>query len=109
MTAYDFIKARITIDEHSRLNGTVYDNDYLVRLLENKNSDKNLREQPDYVQAQDAYIDVTMSCDRGEAIDCMKYFMEKAIVYGLKTGDKFWGYLFLAAYDLKKELMGGYN
>ena len=106
MTVYEFIKEEpneIMLDK-----AEIYDVDYLERLLVRTNQHKDLREQDEYKKAQDIYIELTMSCDRGEAVGWMRYWMAKAIAYGLETKDKRWGYFFLAAYDLRRELARGY-
>lgn len=105
MTAYEFIKNDVSVIDRKKVD--LYDADMLVSILEKVNSGKNLREQKEYRDAWDSFIDCTMSCDRGEAIGWMRYWMGKAIAYGLETKRREWGYFFLAAYDLRRDLMRG--
>lgn len=106
MTAYEFIKARV------KRNNLVYSDWYrpshLEKVLIDSNKGKDLRRQREYHDAQDAFIDVTMSCDLEEAIGSLEFFREKAVAYGLETKDKNWGYFFLAAYDLERRLRGAF-
>lgn len=103
MTAYDFI--RLEPDRNNLRKADLYDAGILEEILVGTNYNKNLREQKEYKQAEGAFIDCTMSCDRDEAIGWMRYWMGKAIAYGLATKDKNWGYFFLAAYDLRRHLI----
>lgn len=105
MTGYEFIKFRPS--QGYRNKAELYDADELKDLLLMRNKEKDLRDQRDYKDAQGAFIDCTMSCDREEAIGWMRFWMGKAIAYGLQTHDKKWGYFFLAAYDLRSELING--
>lgn len=106
MTGYEFIKVKINRRNLER--AEMYDANELEKLLIRMNKNKDLREQRDYKDAQDAFIDCTMSCDRGEAIGWMRAWIGKAIAYGLETKDTKWGYFFLAAYDLRRELARGF-
>lgn len=65
------------------------------------------REDPDYVDAREWFIDTTMSCDRKEAIQWMKYYMANAIAYGIQTKNLDWKTKFLAAWDLFIHLTDG--
>lgn len=105
MTAYEFIKLKVS--NNSPRQAEMYDANVLERLLVYRNSGKDLRKQREYKEAEDAFYDCTMSCDRDEAKECMAYFMGKAIAYGLQTQDTKWGYFFLAAFDIHKRLIGG--
>lgn len=102
MTAYEFINARIK--RNSLVYSDWYKPSHLEKILIDSNKGKDLRKQREYQDAQDMFIDVTMSCDMEEAIGSLEFFREKAVAYGLETKDKNWGYFFLAAYDLEKRL-----
>lgn len=54
----------------------------------------------DYYDSQEWMMEVTSSCDKEEAIDWMKYFMDKAVIYGKKEKNKDWKTKYLAAYDM---------
>lgn len=102
MTAYEF--TRFESDYTSKAKAGFYDANIIASLLEQRNSGKDLRKQPEYKEADFVYFELTGSCDRQEAMSWMKYWMANAIAYGIQTGDTKWGYFFLAAYDLMQEL-----
>ena len=106
MTGYEFVK--LEMSRSNMRKAELYDARELENLLVRMNKNKDLREQKEYKDAEDAFIDCTMSCERSEAIGWMRYWMGKAIAYGLETKDKRWGYFFLAAYDLRRELAKRY-
>lgn len=63
-------------------------------------SDKDIRETEGYNDAEDELLEMTMSCNRREAIKWMVHEMEEAIKYGLTSQDRNWRYKYLAAYDI---------
>jgi len=107
MTAYEFIRARVK--RIAEINDYSYRPENLERILVKvaDSNGKDLRRQREYREAIDAFVDITMSCDLGEAIGTLGYFREKAVAYGVQTKDKNWGYFFLAAYDLERRLRKG--
>ena len=64
-------------------------------------------EKADYIDAKGWFYETTMSCDKNEAINWMKYYMANAIAYGIQTKNLDWRTKFLAAYDIFNELTGG--
>lgn len=68
---------------------------------------KDYHDDPDYIDAKDWMLETTMSCDKKEAIEWMKFYMGKAIVYGIESKNLDWKTKFLAAYDLFLELTDG--
>ena len=102
MTAYEF--TRFEADYTSKVRAREYDADMLASLLIQRNPNKNLREQKEYKDADFMFFEVIQSCDRQEARGWLQYFMANAIAYGLSTHDTDWGYFFLVAYDMLKEL-----
>ena len=58
----------------------------------------------DYIDAREWFIETTMSCNKKEAIEWMKYYMANAIAYGIQTKNLDWKTKFLAAYDIFIEL-----
>ena len=104
MTAYEF--TRFEADYTSKVRARTYDANMLASLLIQSNPGKNLREQPEYKDAEDMFYETTQSCNRDEAIGWLSYYRANAIAYGLATGDRAWGYFYLAAHDI---LQGFYN
>lgn len=102
MTAYEFTRFEPTFTYADR--ARVYDANMLASLLVQRNPSKDLRTQREYREAEDIYYELTMSCDRGEALAWLRYWMANAIAYGLTTKDTKWGYFFLAAYDIQSRL-----
>lgn len=105
MTAYEFTKftPTFTCDAKAR----TYDTNMLASLLVKRNPNKDLRSQRCYKEAEDIYYELTMSCNKGEALAWLRYWMSNAIAYGLATNDTKWGYYFLAAYDIQNRLNRG--
>lgn len=79
-----------------------YDADALAFRVTYQN--EKLRESEAYENEVDRLIDVTMSCNRREAILWLVKFMEDAIKYGIETRDLGWKTRFLAAYDICSDL-----
>jgi len=102
MTAYEFTK--FESDYTSKVRAQTYQANTLAFLLIQSNPKKDLRKQPEYKEADFIYFERTSGCNRQEAIDWLTYWQANAIAYGLATGDRKWGYFFLAAYDMLEEL-----
>lgn len=82
----------------------------VVAMMAMQSFEKKLmdyKEDPDYQDATNWFIETTMSCDRNERINWMKYYMANAIAYGIKTKNLDWKTKFLAAWDLFVSLTGG--
>lgn len=87
-------------DYTSKVKARAYDVKVVAFQIEYSNPEVNFRENKEYQDAKDSYIDMTMSCDRDEAKDWMKYFMSNSIAYGICTKNLDWRPKFLAAFDL---------
>lgn len=70
-------------------------------------SGKDYHEEPDYIDAKDWMLETTMSCNKQEAIEWMKFYMGKAIAYGIESKNLDWKTKFLAAWDLFHSLTDG--
>lgn len=81
-------------------------NKYDARALAFKVTYQNesIRASEEYEAATDDLLDMTMSCNRREAIKWMVHEMEEAIKYGIESRDKGWQHKFLAAYDICERL-----
>lgn len=76
-----------------------------VRAFENQGID--YKTLPDYEDAKHWFIETTMSCNKNEAIEWMKYYMSNAIAYGIQTKNLDWRTKFLAGYDIFNSLTKG--
>ena len=104
MTAYEFIRSENNyLKKHPTNRG--YDANIIARNIIDRNPGKDVRSMSQYIEAEDAFLDATMSCSRNEALDWMKYFMANAMAYGWETYDKHWMFFFLAAYDIYESLL----
>lgn len=104
MTGYEFTK--FDADHTSKVKAQGYEACVVAMQCKQayEKSGKTFWLESDYQDAKDAMIDVTMSCDREEAIKWMKYFMANAIAYGIQTKSLDWRTKFLAAWDLFRGL-----
>ena len=102
MTAYEF--TRFEADYTSKVKAATYQANTLAFLLIQSNPNKDLREQPEYKEADFMFFECTSSCNKQEALHWLDYWQANAIAYGIATGDSKWGYFFLAAYDMAEEL-----
>ena len=66
------------------------------------NPNKDLRKEPEYLDAKFLFIELTMSCDESEAKSWIKSWLLDAIGYGIETKDHKWMLLYLAAHDIYK-------
>ena len=104
MNGYEF--TRFEADFTSKVKAQGYDCREVARQAarawELRGKDYSL--DPDYEDARDWFIETTMSCNRSEALNWMKYYMANAIAYGIMTKNLDWKTKFLAAWDLFHEI-----
>lgn len=106
MNGYDF--TRFSADFTATLKAKkFYDVDELANKITESNPGVDFRQNADYKDAEHWFIETTMSCDKDEAVDWMKYYMANAIAYGIQTKSLDWRTKFLAAHDLFVSLTGG--
>ena len=105
MTGYEF--TRFEADYTSRVKAQVYDARMVAFQITYNNKGYDFRQDSDYEDAKDWFIETTMSCNEGEAIRWMEYYMANAIAYGIQTKARDWRTKFLAAYDLFNSLTRG--
>lgn len=98
MNGYEF--TRFEANYTSKMKAQYYDAGTLSFMIEYNHPDRNLRDEFDYKDAKDWFIETTMSCNKDERINWMKYYMANAIAYGIQTKNPDWQHKFLAAYDL---------
>lgn len=103
MTGYEF--TRFDADYTSKCKASAYEASIVAFQIEYNSKTEDLRLNPDYIDAKEWFIDTTMSCDREEATNWMKYYMANAIAYGIQTKNLDWRTKFLAAYDLYNGLI----
>lgn len=102
MTGYEF--TRFESDFTSKQKASSYDAGTVAFQIKQSNPGVDFKNDPDYKDAKDWFIETTMSCDRDEAINWMNYYMANAIAYGIQTKNLDWRTKFLAAYDIQKTL-----
>ena len=102
MTGYEF--TRFESDFTSKVKAQAYEASVVAFQIEYDNPGVDFKQDADYIDAKDWFIETTMSCDKDEAINWMKYYMANAIAYGIQTKSLDWRTKFLAAWDLFKEL-----
>ena len=104
MTGYEF--TRFEADFTSKVKAQAYEASVVAMKIKEafQKSGKNFWEEADYKDAKDWFIDSTMSCDKQEAINWMKYYMANAIAYGIETKNLDWRTKFMAAWDLFRGL-----
>ena len=102
MTGYEFTK--FSADYTSKVKAGSYEISVVAFQIEYSNPEVDFREDADYVDAKNWFLETTMSCNKREAINWMKYYMANAIAYGIQTKNKDWRTKFLAAFDLYNEL-----
>ncbi len=105
MTGYEF--TRFEADFTSKTKSQAYDASTVAFQIGYNNPGVDFRQDSDYADAKDWFCDSTMSCDKKEAINWMKYYMANAIAYGIQTKNLDWRTKFLAAWDLFNELTDG--
>lgn len=98
LNGYEF--TRFEADFTSKTKAKAYDADVVAMKCEEAFGEKNYKGSEDYQDAKDWFIETTVSCDKKEAINWMKYYMANAIAYGIQTKNLDWRYKFMAAFDL---------
>lgn len=104
MTGYEF--TRFEANFTSKMKARSYEASIVALQAEEafcKNG-KDYKEDPDYIDCKDWFIETTMSCNTEEAINWMKYYMANAIAYGIQTRNLDWRTKFLAAWDIFNKL-----
>ena len=99
MTGYEFTRFEADFTASAKAQGYACDCK-VIQMLCVKALGDNFKNEPDYKDAQDWFIETTMACDKAEAMNWMKYYMTNAIAYGIETKNLDWRTKFLAAYDL---------
>lgn len=104
MNGYEF--TRYNADYTSKLKAQAYDTRAVaLQAMRSYDRDgKDYREDPDYKDATDWFLETTESCNKEEATGWMKYYMANAIAYGIATKNPDWKTKYLAAYDLHNSL-----
>lgn len=107
MNGYEF--TRFTADFTSKVKAQSYEASVVAMQAERAFglNGKDYKEEPDYIDAKEWFLETTMSCNEAEAINWMKYYMANAIAYGIQTKNLDWRTKFLAAWDLFKHLTEG--
>lgn len=103
MNGYEF--TRFEADFTSQVKASMYEAP--VVAMQAERCSQNYKEEPDYLDAKEWFIETTMSCNQEEAINWMKYYMTNAIAYGIATKNLDWRTKFLAAWDLFESLTKG--
>ena len=103
MTAYEFTRFDADFTSKVKVKDLMFCTRTLASSIEKAHTN-NAREKAEYKDAENIFLDCTMSCNKSEAINWMKYWMSNAIAYGLQTRNPDWQYKFLAAYDLFNSL-----
>lgn len=98
---------RLDVDWQSKVKARAYEASVVAFKIEYSHKDTDLRQEQEYTDAKDCFVELTMSCDKDEAIAWMKGWMEDAIAYGISTKNRDWQHKFLAAYDLFNSLTEG--
>lgn len=102
MNGYEF--TRFEADYTSKIKAQAYDADIVALKLELYGGGETIRQSESYTDAKEWFLETTMSCDKGERINWLKYYMINAIAYGIATKDLDWRNKYLAAYDIFKGL-----
>ena len=105
MTAYEF--TRFDVDFTAKVKAQAYDANVIALQIEYAHKEDSPREHEEYEDAKHTFIELTMSCDREEALGWMRFWMVNALAYGIATKERDWQYKYLAAYDLQKSIMKG--
>lgn len=94
----------LDIDWQSKIKARAYEASVVAFKIEYSHKDTDLRQEQEYKDAKDCFIELTMSGTEAEAIQAMKMWMADAIAYGISTKNRDWQHKFLAAYDLFNSL-----
>lgn len=106
MNGYEFTRMENNFTKKMK-KARCYEASVVAFQIDYNNPYNNFREDDDYKDAKDWFIETTMSCNTSEAVDWMKYYMANAIAYGIVTKNLDWMTKFLAAYDLFVDLTDG--
>lgn len=105
LKAYEFTKF-IPNDEAMNLQkNCYYDVDTIELQITYNNPNWDYKQDEDYLECKDVFMDVTGSCNTEEALKWMEYFMAKAIAYGIQKKDLSWRTKFLAARSIFNDLV----
>lgn len=88
-------------------NSKAYDAAFLERQI--LNSDPTIVESVDFAQETDDLIEKTMSCDLGEAIGWMRFWMSESLTASKNEYNRSLRIQFIAAYRMYIYLMKGGN
>ena len=102
MTAYEFTKFNVTFPYRQK--ALQCNMDRVYQLININNPGRDFTKDPEYKDAHNIFIDLTMSCDRGEAMNWMMEWVVDAVAYGFQTGNTDWQHKFLAARDILNSL-----
>lgn len=102
MNAYEF--TRFEADFTNTLKAKSYNITDMAKKIYATSGGRDFRKDSHYKECEDMYVELTMSCDKKEAIGWMQYWMVNAIAYGIQTKNLDWKCKFLAAYDLYNSL-----
>ena len=107
MTGYEF--TRFEADFTNKVKSQAYEASVVaMQAMHNfEICNEDYKENADYIDAKNWFVETTMSCDKDEAVNWMKYYMANAIAYGIQTKNLDWRTKFLAAWDLFKSLTDG--
>lgn len=107
MNGYEF--TRFEADFTSKSKARAYEASVVAMQVMHiyESNSKDYKDEADYIDAKNWFYETTMSCNKAEAINWMKYYMANAIAYGIQTKNLDWRTKFLAAYDIFNELTGG--
>ena len=100
MTGYEFTRTDFT----KQVTPRAFEASIVAFQIEYAYKTGDIREEAEYIDAKEWFIDSTMSCDQQEATTWMKYYMANSIAYGIKTKYRDWQHKFLAAFDLYNAL-----
>lgn len=98
MNAYEF--TRFEADFTAREVSKKYDLGTIEFMIHYNNPGKDFSQDPEYIDAYNTFMELTMSCTYNEAIKWAHYWIVNAIAYGNQTKNKDWMQKFLAANDL---------
>lgn len=94
--------SKFDADHFVKTKASTYNVDIVALQLTGGTTDH--RKNPKYKIADNLYFDLTSSCTKQEAKNWAVYFISNSLAYGIQMQDMDWVYMFLAAYDLYKEL-----
>ena len=104
MTGYEFTRFEADFTAKMKAKNLAFDSKTLQMACV-KSVGEDYKNNADYKDAKEWFIETTMSCDQEEAVNWMKYYMSNAIAYGIQTQNLDWRTKYLAAYDLFNSLV----